>query len=353
METIISYIESLFKNYPDTPEIRRARTELLNVMEDKYNELKSQGKSENEVIGIVISEFGNIDEIVAELNIVEKTDRIIGSNDNISNNINNSIVDENEIDMRPVVSVTSSQAEEFIQKRIHFGNMIALGVFLCIISPTAYIILDELSDIGIISSALADSVGMMSLFVVISIAVSILIFNAISNEKYEHYEKEKIILDYSTQKEIEEQAGTFRSVFGFKITVGVVLCILGVIPAGVLDEIAKTDFMQSVADMSAVFILIAVAVGVSLFITAGMRRDAYNIILNKEEYSIKKTINRKKSERIIGIIAVIYWPLTLVIYIVWSFLSLGFGVSWIVWPIAGIIFGSVAATINLIYNKSV
>ena len=38
-------------------------------MEDKYNELKSEGKSENEAIGIVISEFGNIDELINELDI--------------------------------------------------------------------------------------------------------------------------------------------------------------------------------------------------------------------------------------------------------------------------------------------
>ncbi len=31
------------------------------MMEDKYNELISEGKSDNAAIGIVISEFGNLD----------------------------------------------------------------------------------------------------------------------------------------------------------------------------------------------------------------------------------------------------------------------------------------------------
>lgn len=39
------------------------------MMEDKYNELISDGKSDNEAIGIVISEFGNLDELADSLGI--------------------------------------------------------------------------------------------------------------------------------------------------------------------------------------------------------------------------------------------------------------------------------------------
>ena len=61
METIKNYLESMFLNLPNTPEVYKAKNELLQMMEDKYTELKGSGKSENEAIGIVISEFGNLD----------------------------------------------------------------------------------------------------------------------------------------------------------------------------------------------------------------------------------------------------------------------------------------------------
>ena len=57
METIKSYLETMFANMPDTPEVIRAKSELFGMMEDKYNELISEGKSENEAVGTVISEF--------------------------------------------------------------------------------------------------------------------------------------------------------------------------------------------------------------------------------------------------------------------------------------------------------
>ena len=40
-----------------------AKQELWGMMEDKYNELISEGLSENEAVGTVISEFGNLDEL--------------------------------------------------------------------------------------------------------------------------------------------------------------------------------------------------------------------------------------------------------------------------------------------------
>ena len=69
METIKTYLNNLFAGYPKTNEILRAKEELLSNMEDKYNELKAEGKSENEAVGIVISEFGNIDELAKEWDI--------------------------------------------------------------------------------------------------------------------------------------------------------------------------------------------------------------------------------------------------------------------------------------------
>ncbi|MCI7087906.1 MAG: permease prefix domain 1-containing protein [Lachnobacterium sp.] len=69
METIRNYLENMFLNLPNTPEVYKAKNELWQMMEDKYTELKAEGKSENEAVGIVISEFGNLDELAADLGI--------------------------------------------------------------------------------------------------------------------------------------------------------------------------------------------------------------------------------------------------------------------------------------------
>ena len=45
----------------------RAKAELMEMMEDKYEELMQEGMSEKEAVGTVISEFGNLDELAEEL----------------------------------------------------------------------------------------------------------------------------------------------------------------------------------------------------------------------------------------------------------------------------------------------
>ena len=47
METIKQYLETMFASLPDTPEVRRAKEELLQMMEDKYNELLAEGMVQN------------------------------------------------------------------------------------------------------------------------------------------------------------------------------------------------------------------------------------------------------------------------------------------------------------------
>ena len=69
MEAIRNYLETMFANLPNTPEVLRAKNELWQMMEDKYNELIADGKSDNEAVGTVIAEFGNLDEISEDLGI--------------------------------------------------------------------------------------------------------------------------------------------------------------------------------------------------------------------------------------------------------------------------------------------
>ena len=51
METILNYLDNMFVNMPKTPEVLRAKEDLAEMMEDKYNELIAEGRLQNEAIG--------------------------------------------------------------------------------------------------------------------------------------------------------------------------------------------------------------------------------------------------------------------------------------------------------------
>lgn len=69
MKIIKDYIEVLFLQVPVTEETLQVKEDLLNTAEDHYEGLIAEGVSEKEAIGIVISEFGSIDDILAALDL--------------------------------------------------------------------------------------------------------------------------------------------------------------------------------------------------------------------------------------------------------------------------------------------
>ena len=47
MEAIREYLHNMFLNLPETPQVLRAKAELMEMMEDKYEELRQEGMSED------------------------------------------------------------------------------------------------------------------------------------------------------------------------------------------------------------------------------------------------------------------------------------------------------------------
>ncbi len=329
METIMSYIDNIFSSYPDTPEVRKAREDLLSIMEDKYNELKAEGKSENEAIGVVISEFGNMEEIAAELNIAKETPK-----------------SEDVEDIREKEKFTLEQARNYIHTQKDFGIKIAIGVMLCILSPITACFLDPLAEAGFLPVRVTDTIGALALFAMVAIAVGLFITSGISNNKYENMKKKQIVLDYSTRQLITEMADKQNRSYGNKIAVGVILCILSVVPPMVMDAIfGGSDFFW-ISDMTGVTLFLFVAIAVYMFITVGMEKDAYDLVLGNGEYTAQKY--REKHNSVIALIGAIYWPVVVCIYLGWSFITMDWEITWITWPIAGVLFGAIAAVVAVV-----
>ena len=71
MSVIDSYLDTLFAPYPDSSRMRSARIELRAMMEDAYNDAITQGKTHNEAVGQVITDFGNLHELAPVLGIAQ------------------------------------------------------------------------------------------------------------------------------------------------------------------------------------------------------------------------------------------------------------------------------------------
>jgi hypothetical protein len=322
METIKNYLDNLFASLPRTAKVSELKNNILSNMEDKYNELKNQGKTENEAIGIVISEFGNIDELISELGIA-------GNNETIS---------------QPVV--TQEEVEEYLKVKKVMGLQIGIGVLLCILAPALLVLSSVLVENGVIFEGMRGDAtyvpGLIILFVLIATAVGIFIFSGMNFERYKFME-EGVSLPMSVAADLKKRHQAFTPTFYLCIIVGV--CLLVVSPVTLFVSSLISEEAQ---EYGVVVLLIIVAVAVFLFITAGTVRESFEKLLQIGESAPKN----KKEDKVIGAVAACVWPIAVAIFLFCGFVYNLWYIAWVVFPITGILFGMFSAVYSILNDKN-
>lgn len=314
METIRNYLETMFTSLPDTVEVRKARHELLQMMEDKYTELINEGKTDNEAVGIVISEFGNLDEIADDLGIKEV------------------IVNQPDIEAR---KVSLEEVKTYLYDKNRFGLMIAIGVYLCITSVCGFFVCELLHLDN-------EIVGLIYLFLSIAVAVGLFVYSGMSMSKWDFLEKEPCTVDYATTSYVGELRDNNRSQRALMITIGVILCIASVLPVAVIDELFHRDSIFGV-----ILMFVMVGIAVVLFVTSGQKHEGYTQILSLNEkgtigsHFVRAQQKEAYCNETVATIMEFYWPTVTCLYLIWSFITFQWWMTWIIWPIAGIIHGVV------------
>ncbi len=353
METIWSYLDNMFFHLPKTTEVLRAKEDLAEMMEDKYNELIAEGKMQNEAIGIVISEFGNIQELLDELELSEESDEKQSEKSAFGGNgQGNESFDEtefvkasfqtgNQADMR---RVSELEGDEYLFAAKQSAGNLACGVFLCICSPVLLIILSGGREFfQAISEGAAIGVGLTVLLCMVACAVGLFIISAMKMEPYEYLKKECFTLDPVYEQTLRNIWESRKKIFTLKIIAGVILCILSAVPL-----IITSMFHEFLTIISVGVLLVIVGIAVFLFITAGMEDTSYMVILQEKEFSRK----RKSGKKIEDNIAAVYWPFMVIAYLFCSFKSGAWHITWIIWPFSGIMFDVICKIIDFAGQES-
>lgn len=244
-----------------------------------------------------------------------------------------------------VKHVTMAQANEYLALRIRAARQIAFATFLCILSPIPLLLLGAATQLpgAPLSENLAGGLGLIALLVLVAIAVSIYVFTGFQNAPYEFLEKEPFETEYGVRGMVQEKQKTFRTAYARANIAATCICVLSPVPlfAGLFLE---HEFLM-VALLSVT--LLMVGIGVVLFITVGVRWASMQRLLKEGEYSAKE----KRKSRLTGPIATVYWLLATAVYLAISFVTNDWKTSWIVWPVAGVLFAAVMAVCNLIADK--
>ena len=241
--------------------------------------------------------------------------------------------------------VSMEEANAYLNLRVRAARQIALGAFLCILSPIPLILLcaaTELPGFGL-SENLAAGLGLISLLILVAIAVTAFVFTGFQNQPYEFLEKEPFETEYGVRGMVQEKQKAFHGTYVRVNILATCLCILSPVPlfAGI---IMGTDILMVVM---LALTLGLVSIGVALYISVGVRWAGMQRLLKEGEFSESE----KRQSKITETVSTVYWLLATVIYLGISFVTNDWKSSWIVWPVAGVLFAAVLAVCRLIAAK--
>ncbi len=241
--------------------------------------------------------------------------------------------------------VDAEEANAFMNLTEKVSYVIAGAISLCILSPVPLIFLGGLADVkGIIKEELAGGVGVSVLLLLVAAGVILLVLNSMKLSKYEYMEKEFLALQYGVEGIVKKKKEEFAGRFRISIALGVGLCILGVIPLVLSGGLGLGDF---VLVCMVCVLLTCVAIAVFLFVQVGMVQESYEKLLQEGDY----TKEEKEAEKKLDPVAGVYWCVIVAIYLAISFATNAWEKSWIIWPVAGVLFAAVWGMLKMILKK--
>lgn len=227
--------------------------------------------------------------------------------------------------------VSMEQAREYVALRHKAAPRIALGVFLCLFGAAALVLLAGASEYGALSENVGGVAGVIFLLICIASAVAIFIRTGHRLEPFEYLEQEIFETEYGVEGMLRELRESYRSKYGSYIVIGVVLCILSCVPVLTCIALDKNDF---VSVLTVCVLLLMVGAAVWLFIIYGVNLDSIKVLMQEGDYTPKE----KKKTRVLGSVAGSYWLVATAVYLAWSFASENWDKTWLVWPVAGVLF---------------
>lgn len=234
-------------------------------------------------------------------------------------------------------SVSVEEANEYITETRAFAQRLAPAVAVCILAVIPTLLLAGISEYGIFSlpEGLAASVGVGILLIMVAIAVGVMVVSGLRMDKYAYIEEEIISMQYGVRGIVDKKKTDYEKTFYTCIGVGVVSCILGVVPLIVTSGLIEDGFPLIIC----VCVLLAmVAFAVYFFVRAGIIYDGFKKLLQEGDYTEDKKLLNQEFKRTMGFVPGVYWCIVTAIYLSISFLWSNWNVSWIVWPIAAALF---------------
>ena len=342
MDTIETFLDAMFAPYPTTPRLTEARGELRAMMEDAYNDAIAHGKTHNEAVGQVITDFGNLEELAPVLGIAAD----IRTDADPQAAPATGTPTEPSRPAYPVVTLPEAQA--LAQAKRSTASTLAHAVSLFVCAPALLIVLTNLADAGriAISDNTAAFIGIAFALLLVGLGVGMLVqrrsaFSSVHHLIEGRFTPDPVVTAWAARERLNQETVRTR-----RLTIAVFLWIVSALPILATSMLTPDQGPQSeLSGIGVAISLVIIATGLNIYLPAAWASSTYTALTHPggSGENAWQSSDQEKDDPLIGLISSIYWPATVIIYLLWSFVFEAWGISWIIWPVAAIAFGIIVS----------
>lgn len=221
--------------------------------------------------------------------------------------------------------LTIAEANDYIEYKEKSSLLTGLATFLCVISPITLLVL--LGFAGI-ESATAIIIGLTTLFILVGGGTAIFILNSYRGDVFGYIYKGNYELDYGVDTLIEQRKKSYRNLYVATNIIATILCILSPLPT-IITALTAPVYAVVWGVSGTVFV---VAIASLMFVFAYVKWDGFATVLNNRGNSV--SIEVKKKNKAINDLSSAYWMIASAIYLLVSFLTDAWHITWIIWIVA-------------------
>jgi transcriptional regulator with XRE-family HTH domain len=245
------------------------------------------------------------------------------------------------------IQISLEQAVKYIENKMEVSALVTKGVMLCLCSVVPlffFLAMAETNRLNL-TGDIAAAIGVASILVMVSIGISFFI-------KINQYESDTAVIDneafelaYGVHGVFKEKLKKCRVTYNRRLSVGIFMFIFSFVPLMFVSMFANGS---DIILMMLIVLLLMIAAGIYIVAPVSAKYDAYNHILKDSCLETTKSTRTKRAEKL----AAFYWPLLTAIFLGWSLWTMDWGVTWIVWPVGGVLFAALVGLMELLCKDS-
>ena len=238
------------------------------------------------------------------------------------------------------------QATKYVETKIEVSNIVTKGVMLCVCSVIPlffFLAMAETSKLGL-TDDIATAIGVVSILVMVSIAVSFFIKTNQYESDAEVIDNEEFELAYGVHSVFKEKLQKFKPSYNKRLSIGIFLFIVSFVPLMVVSMFSNGS---DVVLMMLIVLILMIAAGIYIVAPISAQYDAYSSILKDTGVDTEKSKRTKRAEKL----AAFYWPLLVTIFLGWSLWTMNWAVTWIIWPVGAVLFVALVGLMELLEKE--